>query len=46
LAQRPDELEKKDDRQVAVVFDAVRQPTPLLMSERREMGHHTLVQRK
>lgn len=43
LARRLDELEKKYDRQFAVVFDAIRQlmtpPTP----ERREMGYHTLV---
>jgi len=46
LARRLDELEKKYDRQFAVVFDAIRQLMTPPMPERREMGYHTLVKPK
>lgn len=44
LARRLDELEKKCDKQFAVVFDAIRQlMEPPTDAQRREMGYHTLI---
>ena len=45
LARRLDELEKKYDRQFAVVFDAIRQLMAPPASARPEMGYHTLIDR-
>ena len=45
LARRLNDLEKKYDRQFAVVFDAIRR----LMSpatQKPEMGYHTLVEKR
>lgn len=46
LAKRLDELEKKYDKQFAAVFDAIRQLMTPLRTENREMGYHTLVNKK
>jgi hypothetical protein len=44
LARRLDELEKKYDRQFAVVFDAIRQLMTPPDQAKREMGYHTLIE--
>ena len=46
LSQRLDELEKKYDKQSAVVFDAIRQLMAPLKVEKREIGYHTLIKKK
>jgi hypothetical protein len=46
LARRLDELEKKYDKQFAVVFDAIRQLMAPPKEEKREIGYHTLIRRK
>ena len=46
LAWRLDELEKKYDKQFAVVFDAIRQLMAPPKEEKREIGYHTLVRKK
>jgi hypothetical protein len=46
LARRLDELEKKYDRQFAVVFDAIRQLMTPQTPARGEMGYHTLANPK
>ena len=46
LARRLDELEKKYDRQFAVVFDAIRQLTASRTRACGEMGYHTLAKPK
>jgi hypothetical protein len=46
LARRLDELEKKYDKQFAVVFDAIRQLMTPTKKERREIGYHTLIRKK
>ena len=43
LARRLDELEKKYDKQFAVVFDAIRQLMTPPEPAARELGYHTLV---
>jgi hypothetical protein len=45
LARRLDELEKKYDKQFAVVFDAIRQLMARPKSEKREIGYHTLLKK-
>jgi phage regulator Rha-like protein len=46
LAHRLDELEKKYDKQFAVVFDAIRQLMAPPKVEKREFGYHTLIRKK
>jgi hypothetical protein len=46
LARRLDELEKKYDKQFAVVFDAIRQLMAPPKEQRREIGYHTLIRKK
>jgi hypothetical protein len=46
LARRLDELEKKYDKQFAVVFDAIRQLMAPPKEEKREIGYHTLIRKK
>ena len=46
LAERLDELEQKYDKQFAVVFDAIRQLMAPPKTEKREMGYHTLINKK
>jgi hypothetical protein len=46
LARRLDALEKKYDRQFAVVFDAIRQLMASPTTPQQEMGYHTLIERK
>ncbi len=46
LARQLDELEKKYDKQFAVVFDAIRQLMAPPTDEKREIGYHTLIQKK
>jgi hypothetical protein len=46
LARRLDELERKYDRQFAVVFEAIRKLMAPLTEQRPELGYHTLVKRK
>jgi len=46
LARRLDELEKKYDKQFAVVFDAIRQLMTPPKEARREFGYHTLIRKK
>jgi hypothetical protein len=46
LARRLDELEKKYDKQFAVVFDAIRQLMAPPAEVKREIGYHTLIKRK
>jgi hypothetical protein len=46
LARRLDELERKYDKQFAVVFDAIRQLMAPPKEEKREIGYHTLIKRK
>lgn len=46
LARRLDELEKKYDKQFAVVFDAIRQLMAPPPEPRREFGYHTLIKQK
>jgi ORF6N domain len=46
LARRLDELEKKYDKQFAVVFEAIRQLMAPRKEEKREIGYHTLIKRK
>ena len=46
LARRLDELEKKYDKQFAVVFDAIRQLMAPPQGEKREIGYHTLIRKK
>lgn len=43
LARKLEELEKKYDRQFAVVFDAIRKLMEPPGAKPREMGYHTLV---
>jgi hypothetical protein len=44
LARRLDELEKKYDKQFAIVFDAIRKlMEPPQAEEMKEMGYHTLI---
>ncbi len=46
LARRLDELERKYDKQFAVVFDAIRQLMTPPQDDQREFGYHTLVGKK
>jgi hypothetical protein len=46
LARRLDELEKKYDKQFAVVFEAIRQMMAPPTEEKREIGYHTLIRKK
>ena len=46
LARRLDELEQKYDRQFASVFDAIRQLMTPPPQEDREMGYHTLIDKR
>jgi phage regulator Rha-like protein len=46
LARRLDDLEKKYDKQFSVVFDAIRQLMTPPTKGHREMGYHTLIERK
>lgn len=46
LARRLDELEKKYDKQFAVVFDAIRQLMAPPKGKAREIGYHTLIKKK
>jgi hypothetical protein len=46
LARRLDELEKKYDKQFAVVFDAIWQLMTPPKEKRREIGYHTLIRKK
>jgi len=46
LARRLDELEKKYDKQFAVVFDAIRQLMSPVEPEQREIGYHTLAPKR
>jgi hypothetical protein len=46
LARRLDELEKKYDKQFAVVFDAIRQLMAPPKEKKREIGYHTLIRKK
>jgi hypothetical protein len=46
LARRLDELEKKYDKQFAVVFDAIRQMMAPPKEPVREIGYHTLIRKK
>lgn len=46
LARRLDDLEKKYDKQFAVVFDAIRQLMAPPKEEPREIGYHTLIRKK
>jgi hypothetical protein len=46
LARRLDELEKKYDKQFAVVFDAIRQLMAPPKEVKREIGYHTLIRKK
>jgi hypothetical protein len=46
LARRLDELEKKYDKQFAVVFDVIRQLMAPLPEKKREIGYHTLIRKK
>jgi hypothetical protein len=46
LARRLDELEKKHDKQFAVVFDAIRQLMAPPKETKREIGYHTLIKKK
>jgi hypothetical protein len=43
LARRLSELEKKYDKQFAVVFDAIRQLMSPPPEVKREIGYHTLI---
>jgi hypothetical protein len=45
LARRLDELEKKYDKQFAVVFDAIRQLMAPPKEAKREIGYHTLIRK-
>lgn len=45
LARRLADLEKKYDKQFAVVFDAIRQLMAPPESEKREIGYHTLLKK-
>jgi hypothetical protein len=46
LARRLDELERKYDQQFAVVFQAIRELMKPSTAKPKEMGYHTLVERK
>ena len=46
LARRLDELERKYDQQFAVVFQAIRELMKPSTARPKEMGYHTLVDRK
>jgi hypothetical protein len=46
LARRLEALEKKYDKQFAVVFDAIRQLMTPPKEEKREIGYHTLIRKK
>jgi hypothetical protein len=46
LAKRLDELERKYDKQFAVVFDAIRKLMSPPQLPAKEIGYHTLVDRK
>jgi len=46
LSRRLDELEKKYDKQFASVFEAIRQLMTPPNEEQREMGYHTLIEKK
>ena len=46
LARRLDELERKYDKQFAVVFDAIRQLMAPPTKPKREIGYHTLIRKK
>jgi hypothetical protein len=46
LARRPDELEKKYDQQFAAMFDAIRQLMAPPRPQQREMGYHTLIEKR
>jgi hypothetical protein len=46
LARKLDELEKKYDKQFAIVFEAIRQlMEPPKPEEIKEMGYHTLIRK-
>jgi hypothetical protein len=46
LARRLDELEKKYDQQFAVVFEAIRRLMNPPVAHPKELGYHTLVEKK
>ena len=46
LSRRLDELEQKYDKQFAVVFDAIRQLMSPPTKKQREMGYHTLMEKR
>ena len=46
LSRRLDELEQKYDKQFAVVFDAIRQLMTPPTKEQRQMGYHTLMEKR
>ncbi len=46
LTRRLDEMEKKYDKQFAVVFDAIRQLMAPPKEQIREIGYHTLIRKK
>lgn len=46
LSRRLDELEKKYDKQFAAVFEAIRQLMEPANKQQREMGYHTLIEKK
>lgn len=46
LARCLNELEKKYGKQFAIVFDAIRELMTPPEKEHREMGYHTLIERK
>lgn len=46
LARKLNELEKKYDKQFAIVFDAIRQLMAPPQTDKIEMGYHTLVSPK
>jgi hypothetical protein len=46
LSRRLDELEKKYQKQFAIVFDAIRQLMAPPNEVKREIGYHTLIRKK
>ena len=46
LARRLDALEKKYDKQFAVVFDAIRKLMAPPEEAKRQIGYHTLIEKK
>ena len=46
LARRLDALEKKHDKQFAVVFDAIRKLMASPKETKRQIGYHTLIEKQ